>query len=845
MSALPTLPGYVAPRPNSAGGRASRSNLSRTARSARERRLTHAAIGAAIAVHYGRVRCGAGVFSPVVHAGKLLLGCLWGVGPLGEPTLYDSSGNPLPAGVEQSHVTGDALQPPHPWLVDAIDGYDDALVLEHGGQTVPLAYSVLRIPKDAPARIEAEFDGLAVYDSRTDTTDHFENPALWLADWLSNPVYGLGRTVDYARSEAAFDACDEALGDEARRWGGLSIDRRASAESWIETLRTYAGCIITRGPDGLVLVPDRPRAVSRHIGPEQIIGSVRLQRTARANRPTVVRVRYTGADWNDTDAVAYAPGVLAGTRPWRESVVPLPGYRSHAVAYREAVERLNAAILTDLDASWISTDEALADEIGDVVTLTDGERLDAQPLRITDVSPEGPGRWRIEASAYDAAVYSDAIASAPGAISTPLPDPRTPPPPVTVLAATEEVYQQQNGTFSSRLRVSWDASDWPYATGYRVEVLAEDNLAWLIETRSASAVTGALQELVEYTVRVFAVSELVSGEAAELAVVAQGKFLPPGNVPSVSGFEVGGEVRLQWKPAIDIDIWRYEVRYAPAGGTWAEGSLIDRVDGLRLVAAIIPAGEWDFMVKAVDSVGNYSPAEARRTITVTLDAAAFLVDEVELDAPVTEGMAEYRLGRLDAARRWVTEDGDAVATKFAGALTDYTEVLAAYNAVASLWRSESVDFGLTLAGNWSGQHTLTPVTGAPDTALELSPDGAAWDDYPSLVAKTSGRFARLSAQAASPIVFAAEIPEASIRIDATPRTETGQATSVASGPTTITVEQAYAAVKSITVTPLGTTPRTYAVDNIVVGDPTTFDVYLFDVSGNQVATDFRWQFDGV
>lgn len=844
---LPTLPGYVPPAPTSAGGRATRGSVTQTATSARERRLTVAAAGTVIPVCYGRVRIGARIFAAAFHNGRLVLGCQWGVGPIGStPVLYDSNGALLSASAQQSHVTGSADQEPHPWLVAAIPGYADALTLQRGEQIAPVAYSVVRLPLEVSGRIEGEFDGRPVFDPRDDSTGVSLNPALWLADWLSNPVYGHGRAVDYERSMDAFDACDEALGGEPRRWGGVSIDRRAAAASWIETLRTYAGCIITRGPDGYVLVPLRPRDVSRHIGPDQIIGAPRITRTSRASRPTVVRVRYTDpATWRDAEAVAYAPGVQEGTREWRESTVPLPAFQSHAVAWREAVERLNAAQLADLRVAWLSTDEALQDEVGDVVTLTHPDGLDAQPLRVLNVELEAPGRWRITGDAYSAAEYSDAIVAGPAEISTTLPDPRTPPPAVTGLMVAEEVYQQHNGTWSSRLRLTWDASPWPYTTGYRAEIWAGDVLAWLIETRAREAVTGALQERVTYTVRVAAVGELVGGDAAVMEVEAQGKFLPPGNVPAVSGFEVGGEVRLQWKPAVDIDIWRYEVRYAPVGGTWVEGSLIDRVDGLRMVAAIIPAGEWDFMVKAVDSVGNYSPVEARRTITVTLDTAAFLVDEVELDAPVTEGMAEYRLGRLDATRRWVTEDGGTMASKFAGPLTGYTEVLAAYNTVASLWRSESVDFGLSLAGNWSGRLSVAPVTGVPDTALELSPDGTAWEDYPGLVAKTSGRFARLSAQAGSPIVFAVEIPEALIRINATPRTETGQATSVASGPTTITVDQVYAAVKSITITPLGTAPRTYAVDAIAVGDPTTFDVYLFDVSGNQVATDFRWQFDGV
>jgi len=244
-------------------------------------------------------------------------------------------------------------------------------------------------------------------------------------------------------------------------------------------------------------------------------------------------------------------------------------------------------------------------------------------------------------------------------------------------------------------------------------------------------------------------------------------------------------------------------------------------------------------------VGHYSPTEARRTITVTLDSAAFLVNVYEFDAPTVSGMAEFSLGRLDILRRWVTEDGATVASKFTAALTSYMLPMAAYNSTVSAWNSEAEDFGLVLAGNWQAEANVSNVIGSHGEILDVSPDGVDWAGYP-MVAKTSGRFARLRLTAESGSAMYVQSPGNSVRIDAVPRKEDGEGTSEAAGPRTITLANAYAAVKALSIVPLGTASRSYAIDNIIVGSPTTFDVYLFNpATGAQVAGGFRWAFEGV
>lgn len=625
---LPRLPDWIAP--SSRSSIAPRASINRASRP-RESRIRLAA-REAVPVLYGRVIVPPKVFAAGRDGNHLVLGCLWGAGPLSTaPALAMRNGDPLPGAVQVAHELGNLNQTPHAWLQAAIPGYDDTLIAQGPGGEVPLAYSVLRLPADVRPDIQAEIIGPPLYDPRMDDVLWPAlNPALWLLDWLSNPLYGCGQAVDWAGSIPAIDACDDLIDNEPRRWGGLLIDRAAPHASHVDALRTYAGCLIVPSESGLRLVPRRPAAVSRHVPAEQWIDSLTIERISRDQRPTVVTVQYTDTraiPWTTGTARAYAPGVLAGTAPWRESSISLPGYQSHEVAYREAVERLNHATRAPYRIEGLATDEALRELPGDVITITHPDGLTEQPARVLSVQPEGPGRWRIAAEPYSAALYSDDVQGESNPIHTDLPDPSAPPPPVDALVVDEEVYQQQTGLYATRLRITWAASDWPYTQSYRVEVWQGEELVWRIETRQPEAVTGTLQELVAYTVRVMAVGPLTVGMSAEQSITAQGKYLPPSDVPELTGYEVGGEVHLAWQPATDVDIWRYEIAYGAVGGNLQSAALLDRVDGLRLVTRDVPAGPWRFYIRAIDSVGQYSANAAVCDLTVTLDSNAFLAAE--------------------------------------------------------------------------------------------------------------------------------------------------------------------------------------------------------------------------
>jgi hypothetical protein len=824
-----------------------RNDLNAVASPPKDTQLTVAAENAPLRIVYGLQRLGAQVANVLMYQSELVVQAVWCQGPIDSVVLVTLNDETLPASVTATHYTGDIGQTANATLVAAFA----LLGIAYADTLDGIAYSVFQVPIDASngfPNFAAKIKGRKVYDPRGPATAWSDNPALCLADFIESSSYGLNRTTDSASVETAADDCDEVVGATVRRCLNLVIDGVSTTRQHLEALRAYAGCFLVESSGDVKLVPDRPRATDHTVTAADILaGSLRLSRLGVQDIPTVIDVRWTDTSvtpWIERSAIAYATGVVAGTTPRRESQISLPGIHLYSQAYREAVERLNHFTLEDLQAEWTAFDEASTMQPGHVVSLTHPIGLTAKLMRLTEVEAVSAGRYRIKAREYDPAAYSDEVASEPTYSDTSLPNPAEPDA-VTGLVLTEELYQMSNGTWSTRIKAVWTAVDYPYVKHYRVDVYLLGELIHGGITEDALYRTPPMQELVSYVVKVYVVSTIGSaGTVAQANIDILGKYLVPSDVPSVTVFEAGGRVYASWEPAVDVDIWRYEVRYGAAAGSWATSTLLDRVDALRLSVDTIPTGSWVMYVKALDSVGLYSDTAAEATFTVTSDANAFLVDSYESDTPTLTNMAEYSL--LDGLRYWVTEDGAMFNTKYSAAMDTYTNALATYHSsLTSTWLGESEDFGLIVGGQWTGDATVDALSGSLISYLGISDDGAAWTYLSGLSQRASARFARFKHEALTTSTLRVTAPTQNIRLDAVPREEIGSGTSSAAGALTITLDNEYVAVKRLTITPEGTTARSSTYDNIVLGSPSTFDVYIFNDAGTKIASAFRWVFQGV
>lgn len=815
----PYLPGASWTKPV-----ASRSDINATATTPADQQLQMIADGAPLRVTYGPDRIGADLADVIVYQNKLILHLVWGEGEIEAIDELQMNDAALPAGVIVTHYTGTAGQTADPTLVAA---YATAGIT-YADNLPGIAYTVAVVPANVSAgfpAFTARIRGRKLYDPRTTLTVYSDNPALALADAMSNTVYGMDKTVDWTSVGADADACDALVGAEKRRIIGLTCAVVSPAAQWIETLRTYASCFVVQGGSGMRLIPDRPGSSTFSFGAggdsKILAGSLKLKKRGGQNIPTVMRIEYTDTTktpWATGIAEVKAAGVDDGTTERRVSTVSLPGIQRYSQAHREAVERYNKLALGDLDLDWVGFDEALAVEAGDIVDVSSDLGLAAKLVRVTAASHASPGRPRFSAGEYDPAMYSDVVQSEPTFADTTLPNPAAPPA-VTGLLAVEEVFQLETGLYSSRIKATWAEADYPYLRDYRVEVTRLGDLIATATPREAIYRTGAVQEAVEYVVKVAVISAIGAvGEWAQYNVTPLGKSLIPGDVPSLTIFEAGGRVYGTAGKAIDIDIIRYEWRYWPVGGSWATGIVIDEADSLRLVVDTIPEGTWVVGVKAVDSVRQTSANAKTATVVVTSDSNSFLVDAYESDTPALTNMAAYTLHPTDPNTYYITEDGVAWGTKFPNAMSTYTNPIGSYhNSVTSTWLGEAEDFGLLLSGQWNGEAVVADVSGSHASSMGFSTDGSAYSYLAGLSHKTNARFARLKHEALTTSTMKVTVPGQTIRLNAVPRSEVGSGTSSASGPVTIKLTGEYTKVQSIPITLLGSTPRNYVLDNIVVG----------------------------
>lgn len=846
-----------------------RDTLNGSAVSAVDTQSSIAAENAPLRVIYGQVRLGPLIANVLPYGGGNVVLAVWGHGEVDSVVSYTVDDKAAVTGVTGTHYTGTAGQTVNSTLVSAFAAQSPPITFT---DAMPgICYSVFFVPTGASSgfpRLNAIIKGLKVYDPRKDSTnggtgshrfatpstwEWSDNPALCLTNFLTDTVYGCKRTVNWPSVISVANDNDVlASGIEKTRTLNLALETVQPVASWIDTLRTYAGCWVVQSGVDLKLVSDKVRSSVANIlhASGHILTLDTLTKRGVQSTPTVMTITYTDTStlpYKNATAVVKAAGVDAGTTPRRESSVSLPGINRYSQATREATERLNKLLLNDLSFNLGVFDEQLNLEVGDVVSVTHPLGLSAKQMQIMGVAGEY-GRYNLSLTEYDPAVYNATVATAPTYTDTDLPSPASPPTP-TGVTMVEEVFQLETGIWSSRWRITWSAASYPFLKHYRAELWAG---AVLIHTASPTTTewpTPAVQEGINYTAKVAVVSSIgATSSWATQSATAAGKTLIPGNVPSISAFEAGGTVYVSWEPAVDIDIWRYEVRYGAVATPWAGTILLDRVDSLRLQSDQIPTGTWTLHVKALDSILQYSTTAATVNVTVTSDASAFLVSKYDQTAPTLTNMAEFALARTDSNRYFVSEDGVMASTKFPSTASTYGSIAATYhNSMTSTWLGESEDFGLDLGGNWTGTANVSDISGTHisylGTAMSATP--STWAYVAGLSQKLNARFARIKHESLTTATLKVVIPEQSIRLDAVPRDEVGTGTSSAAGPVTVTLANVYVACKKLSITPEGVTARSATYDNIVLGSPTTFDVYVFNDSGVKIASAFRYEWQGV
>jgi hypothetical protein len=102
----------------------------------------------------------------------------------------------------------------------------------------------------------------------------------------------------------------------------------------------------------------------------------------------------------------------------------------------------------------------------------------------------------------------------------------------------------------------------------------------------------------------------------------QGKVAPPADIANLTVVSTAGLAQVKWAAVSDLDVivgGYVVVRFTSKTGTvtWADGIEVERVAG-NLNSALVPLASGTYMVKALDSSGNWSVTEAQFAATEAL-----------------------------------------------------------------------------------------------------------------------------------------------------------------------------------------------------------------------------------
>ena len=524
-----------------------------------------------------------------------------------------------------------------------------------------LTYDQGAFPGGIP-NISADIEGKDdIWDPRIGAHVYSENPALCLADYMANPVWGIGAAIgaedgidEMSLIEAA-NICDEPValasgGSEPRYACNGVITLSETPKTIIEAmLSAFAGrCAPTGGLWRIYAGAWRLPEIA--LGPDHVRegGLTLATRVTMSSNFNGVRGQFVSPenDWQPDDFPAYASSVYlsedGGERKWRD--ISLPFTISAAMAQRLAkieLERARRQMTVRMSgklSAWAAT-------VGDVVELSYARwGFAAKPFEVhglsLDLSASGDGALLLpelvlretspliyDWSASEEQIYSAAPRTAlPSAYD--LPAPGRP-------EISESLYITRDGGGAKVLvRVSWEAAPSAFVALYQVEARRNGG-EWVdygrqegqvLEIRDASP--GA------WEVRVKAISALgVSSDWRTREAEILGLTAPPVALEGVTLQAAGGLAILKWTRAADPDVrvaGNIVIRHsADTPATWANSYSMDRVAGAEAIA-VVPLKPGTYLLRAEDSGGRLGPV----TTVSTKGAQALTftaVDQLQAD----------------------------------------------------------------------------------------------------------------------------------------------------------------------------------------------------------------------
>jgi len=560
-----------------------------------------------------------------------------------------------------------------------------------------VAYLYIRLKYDQDAfssglpTVTADIDGRTVYDPRDATTQFSRNPALCIRDYLTNTRYGRGldsSLYDDVAGNIAANHCDEEVTvggvTQARYTCDGIVEVDDTPLSIIQKLLTSCRGWLVFSAGCYRLIIDKPEtATSFSFTEDNITGSWKIYGGSKKNTFNRLRINFFNPDksWQPDIAVVESEDLRALDNGLvLEKTIDLPFTADINTARQIATIALNQS-RQQIVCQFRAFIEGLRCEVGDVVPITHSTPgWTAKEFRIIKIALRNDDEVEVTAMEYDPTVYDfGTISAVDSTPNTNLPDLTSTSSPNN-LQVTEELYYTATGKgVQVRANLTWEAPLDAFVANYDVEYKLTADSDWIFVTTTkgcAASIYDLAAGRYDYRVRAINTMGVASAWTVLPNVLLAGLTTPPADITGLVLRPLEGQAHLQWNRASELDVLHggyIKVRYAnlQSGATWEGGQDIGPALAGSSTNAVLPLMPGTYMVKAVDSSGNYSvhaamvvtnvPSILSMNYVTDLDEAAggFIGDKTHLEVDGGGGVLILSIEPFEIQQ----EDGDAILTE--------------------------------------------------------------------------------------------------------------------------------------------------------------------------------------
>lgn len=517
---------------------------------------------------------------------------------------------------------------------------------DHTGQEMAYIYVRFEYNRDAYAsglpNVTALVRGKKVYDPRSTTTAWSANAALCVRDYVTNEYYGYSADtgeINEASFIAAANVCDESVtlkagGTQARYECHGFVDTQVDKAENLEALLSSMNGVVTYVQGEWQLYAAAYNTPSLYVNDSWLAGGIQFDKGNARDLFNQVRgvfvdaaKGYVATDFTPVTNATYL-AEDGGYEIARD--IQLPFTTNQEAAQRLAkitLERVRQSITLKMLMNF----KALQLQPMDSVYLTlDEFGFSDKVFRVVEMQINWPDGISVTLKEETSAIYDWNNGEA--TLIDPAPDtslqsaltvqPAGTPVPV------ETLFSSRSGAgVRVRVTITWPESPDTFLRDYVFEYKKSSDSTWInYGTFDASPVVIDDLETGFYDFRVKAINVLgvSSAYATRSNFEVVGLAATPADITGLTIQCIGGNALLSWTQHPDLDVreggWIVIRHSSDTGATWNSSTSIGNAVAGMATIAVVPLKAGTYLLKALDSTGNYSANAA----TIDSDAATAL-----------------------------------------------------------------------------------------------------------------------------------------------------------------------------------------------------------------------------